>query len=116
MFSPCWFANIGWGVDFNSEIRPILSEHCLKCHGPDQTNRDSDFRIDSRQWATTDLGGYAGVVPGDPGYPEVVNIRGNGYFRMTDYGGVMAGSFRPVARASPAAPDRRAPNTAVSTT
>ena len=30
-------------------------------------------------------------------YPEVVNIRGNGYFRMADYGGVMAGSFRPVA-------------------
>ena len=30
-------------------------------------------------------------------YPEVVNIRGCGYFRMADYGGIMAGSFRPVA-------------------
>ena len=34
---------------------------------------------------------------GEANYPEVLNIRGNGYFRMTDYGGVMAGSFRPMA-------------------
>ena len=70
--SPCWLANICWGVDFNSEIRPILSEHCLKCHGPDQANRESDFRVDSRQWATADLGGYAGVVPGDPAKSELI--------------------------------------------
>ncbi len=34
---------------------------------------------------------------GDVQYPEVLNIRGCGYFRMTDYDGVMAGSFRPMA-------------------
>jgi len=34
---------------------------------------------------------------GEAQYPEVINIRGNGYFRMTDYDGVMAGSFRPLA-------------------
>ncbi len=65
-------SNIGWGVDFNSEIRPILSEHCLKCHGPDASSRDSDFRIDSHQWATADLGGYAGVVPGAPASSELI--------------------------------------------
>ena len=40
-------------------------------------------------WGTNDLG--------QPNYPEVLNARGNGYFRMADYDGVMAGSFRPVA-------------------
>lgn len=33
---------------------------------------------------------------GEAQYPQVIEIRGNGYFRMTDYGGVMGGSFRPV--------------------
>jgi hypothetical protein len=65
-------ADCSWGVDFNREIRPILSEHCLKCHGPDEAGRDSEFRIDSRQWATADLGGYAGVVPGDPSQSELI--------------------------------------------
>ena len=34
---------------------------------------------------------------GETQYPEVLNIRGSGYYRMTDYDGVMAGSFRPMA-------------------
>ena len=33
---------------------------------------------------------------GEPKYPGIIEIRGNGYFRMTDYDGVMGGSFRPV--------------------
>ncbi len=33
---------------------------------------------------------------GEPRFPGIVELRGNGYFRMTDYGGVMGGSFRPV--------------------
>ncbi len=35
---------------------------------------------------------------GEPKYPQVIEMRGNGYFRMTDYDGVMGGSFRPVAQ------------------
>ncbi|MFH0954221.1 MAG: glucan biosynthesis protein [Verrucomicrobiota bacterium] len=35
---------------------------------------------------------------GEPKFPHVVEMRGNGYFRMTDYEGVMGGSFRPVAQ------------------
>jgi glucan biosynthesis protein len=41
------------------------------------------------QYGTNDLG--------ESNYPEVLNLRGNGYFRMADYDGVMAGSFRPMA-------------------
>lgn len=58
-------------VDFNRDIRPILSDKCFKCHGPDAENQKSEFRIDSFEHATTDLGGYAGVVPGDLGKSEV---------------------------------------------
>ncbi|MEM1444130.1 MAG: DUF1549 domain-containing protein, partial [Verrucomicrobiota bacterium] len=52
-------------LDFNRDVRPILSDKCFKCHGPDAKNQKSDFRIDTFEHATADLGGYSGVVPGD---------------------------------------------------
>ncbi len=52
-------------LEFNRDIRPILSDKCFKCHGPDAKNQKSDFRVDSFANATKDLGDYAGVVPGD---------------------------------------------------
>lgn len=52
-------------LDFNRDVRPILSDKCFKCHGPDAKNQKSEFRIDTFEHATTDLGDYAGVVPGD---------------------------------------------------
>ncbi len=52
-------------ISFNRDIRPILSDRCFHCHGPDAQNQVSDFRLDTRENALQDLGGYAGVVPGD---------------------------------------------------
>ncbi|EMI58553.1 protein containing Cytochrome C, Planctomycete, partial [Rhodopirellula sallentina SM41] len=52
-------------VDFNRDVRPILSDKCFKCHGPDAANQESSFRVDSFENATSDLGGYFGIVPGD---------------------------------------------------
>ena len=52
-------------IDFNRDIRPILSDRCFKCHGPDAGNQKSEFRLDSRANAMKDLGGYFGIVAGD---------------------------------------------------
>ena len=52
-------------VRFNQHVRPILS-NCFYCHGPDPKHREADLRLDNREGATTDLGGYAAIVPGKP--------------------------------------------------
>lgn len=52
-------------ISFNDDVKPILSDRCFKCHGPDAKNQKSDFRLDTQEHAFEDLGGYVGIVPGD---------------------------------------------------
>jgi hypothetical protein len=60
-------------ISFNHQIRPIISDNCFKCHGPDAKNQESEFRLDNAEHAYADLGGYFGIVPGDPTKSELVN-------------------------------------------
>ena len=53
-------------VDFATQIRPLLEAYCYECHGPDEDAREAELRLDRREGAFKDLGGYANIVPGDP--------------------------------------------------
>lgn len=54
-------------VSYNRDIRPILSENCFQCHGPDKKARDSGLRLDLREEATQPAeSGDIAIVPGQP--------------------------------------------------
>ncbi len=58
---------------FNRDIRPILSDKCYTCHGPDPANRKTKLRFDMESGATADLGGGRfAIVPGDAAKSEMI--------------------------------------------
>jgi hypothetical protein len=59
-------------IDFQRQVRPILSDRCFTCHGPDETAREADLRLDLRSGALADLGGYAAIAPGDLEESELI--------------------------------------------
>ena len=52
-------------VDFRRDIRPILSDKCFTCHGPDENQRVGQLRLDLRQSALTVHDGKTAIVPRD---------------------------------------------------
>jgi len=53
-------------IDFNRDIRPILSDKCFQCHGPDADSREAELRLDRRDDAIANRDGAAAVIPNRP--------------------------------------------------
>jgi hypothetical protein len=64
------------GPSFTRDIKSILSNRCVRCHGPDPEGRagggDEGLRLDTFAGATADLGGHAAIVPGKPDEGELI--------------------------------------------
>jgi hypothetical protein len=61
---------------FTRDIKGLLSNRCVRCHGPDAGSRhgggDGGLRLDTFEGATADLGGHAAIVPGKPDMSEII--------------------------------------------
>src|SRR3954463_16189049 len=59
-------------VEFNRDIRPIFSDKCYTCHGPDESKRKSKLRLDTEEGAKSDLGGHFAILPGNAASSELI--------------------------------------------
>lgn len=58
-------------IDYARDVQPILEAFCYECHGEDRSLREADLRLDIKELAFKDLGGFPNIAPGDPDDSEL---------------------------------------------
>src|SRR5438477_8939852 len=66
--SVCFVGQAAGRIEFNRDVRPIVTENCFKCHGPDKNQRKAKLRLDVREIAVE----REAIVPGKPEQSKLI--------------------------------------------